>query len=252
MTDKMIKPEKDKSNFTCPVCNVVAQQDWINSHILSERIISFNNHRYLEQRGRFNRYVLDEIKSFIERTLNQNIYNFIREIIPNSLSISRCNACEDISIWVGDKMIHPKQLTAPLAHKDIPESVKELYEEARLISSDSPRAAAALLRVALEKLTEELGEKTGNLNIRIGNLSKKGLPKSVINSLDIVRIVANEGGSHSGEIDLTGADSVEIVDRLFWLVNFIIEKTISDSKEIGQQFSDLPQHKKDGIEDRDK
>ena len=42
-------------------------------------------------------------------------------------------------------MIYPKKLIAPLAHCDMPAPVKELYEEARQISNDSPRAAAALL-----------------------------------------------------------------------------------------------------------
>jgi len=43
-----------------------------------------------------------------------------------------------------------------MPHLDMPDTVKELYNEAREIASESPRAAAALLRLALEKLTEEL------------------------------------------------------------------------------------------------
>jgi len=53
-------------------------------------------------------------------------------------------------------MIHPRKLTAPIPHSDMPDDVKEIYEEARNISDISPRAAAALLRVALEKLTFHL------------------------------------------------------------------------------------------------
>ncbi len=77
------------------------------------------------------------------------------------------------------------------------------------------------------------------------------MPKAVIDSLDIVRIFANEGGSHAGEIDLTGADGEEIVNRLFWLVNIIVEKTISEPKEIAKHFNKIPQNKKDGIKNRD-
>lgn len=72
-----------------------------------------------------------------------------------------CGSCHKYSIWFDKKMIYPKKLTAPLAHAEMPDSVKKLYEEARQISNDSPRSAAALLRVTLEKLTEELGEKKG-------------------------------------------------------------------------------------------
>lgn len=149
-------------------------------------------------------------------------------------------------------MVYPNILTSDLPHVDMPDSVKELYEEARLVANCSPRAAAALLRVALEKLTEELGETKGNLNTRIKNLKSKGLPEKAIQSLDIVRIFANEGGSHSGEIDLSGADNSQIVDSLFWLVNFIVEKTISENNQIDLIYSKIPKHKIEGINNRDR
>ncbi len=203
------KPGYKKINFYCPICNVLAHQEW-----------------------------------------NYNLQS--RNGYGTKIDITRCQNCGHYSIWFDKKMIYPKILTAPLAHTSMPNSVKELYEEARQISNDSPRAAAALLRVSLEKLTEELGEHKGALNTRIGNLYKKGLSKNIIRSLDIVRIYANEGGSHIGEIDLTNKDGAEIVDKLFWLVNIIVEKTISEPQEIEKQFSQIPQDKKDGIKNRDK
>jgi hypothetical protein len=171
-----------------------------------------------------------------------------------------CVRCKKCSLWkykwsnhfYDTSMIYPQKLTAPIADDDMPDGVKELYNEARAISALSPRAAAALLRVSLEKLTEHLGENTGDLNTRIGNLKKQGLPAKVIQSLDIVRITANEGASHAGEIDLTGKDNSEIVSRLFKLVNFIVEKTITDSKEIENMFCALPENKREGIKNRDK
>jgi len=50
-------------------------------------------------------------------------------------------------------MIRPNVSNAPLPHEDMPDDVKEIYEEARQVSVFSQRAAAALLRVSLEKLT---------------------------------------------------------------------------------------------------
>ncbi|MBB1578956.1 MAG: DUF4145 domain-containing protein [candidate division SR1 bacterium] len=138
-----------------------------------------------------------------------------------------------------------------MPYLDMPDAVKELYNEAREIAGKSPRAAAALLRVALEKLTEELGETTGNLNTRIRNLQKQGLSEKVIKSLDILRITANEGGSHAGQIDLTGADNSDVVIKLFKLLNFIVEKTITENNEIDELFDLLPEDKKKGIENRD-
>lgn len=149
-------------------------------------------------------------------------------------------------------MIYPKKLTAPLSHLDMPEDVKEIYEEARNVSDISPRASAALLRVALEKLTIHLGESEWSLNTRIGNLSKQWLPEKVIKSLDIVRITANEWWSHIWSIDLTWEDNSEIVNKLFRLINFIIEKTITENNEIDEMFEDLPEDKKQWVENRDK
>jgi hypothetical protein len=178
-------------------------------------------------------------------------YRDTRASISN-LHVASCQNCKRLSIWYEQKMVHPKKLTAPLAHEDMPNSVQVIYNEARNVAPDSARAAAALLRVALEKLTEELGETEGNLNTRIGNLKSKGLPQKVIQSLDVVRIFANEGGSHAGEIDLSGKDNEEIVIKLFKLINFIVEKTITENNEIEAMYGTIPDNKRDGIDNRDK
>ena len=172
-------------------------------------------------------------------------------ITINWVNVEYCEKCKDFSVWRDGKMISPAKVTAPIAHKDMPEEVKEIFNEARNIADLSPRAAAALLRVSLEKLTECLWETDWNLNTRIGNLRKQWLPEKVIKSLDIVRITANEWWSHAGSIDLTWEDNASIVNRLFALVNFIIEKTISENNEIDNIFDSLPEEKKKWVEVRD-
>lgn len=217
MNDNYVTPSFGKNDFHCPFCNVHSHQKW----------------------GKLRIYNLEDKTYFV-----------------TSFYSSECNHCKELSIWLEyeGKMIYPKILTVPIAHNDMPESVKELYEEARNISNDSPRAAATLLRCALEKLTEELGEGEGegNLYTRIGNLVKRGLPPRVQQALDTVRITANEGGAHSGQIDLTGKDSKEIVDGLFKMVNFIVEKMIKEPREIDEHFFSLPKEKIEGVENRDK
>lgn len=204
-------PSYKGSNFDCPHCGVRSSQGWVWLRTNSGRSVD------------------------------------------NDLEIAFCEdkECKKFSLWLDGEMIYPRKVTAQIAHEKMPEDVKVIYDEAREVSSISKRAAAALLRVSLEKLTVHLGETKGNLNSRIGNLSRKGLPKSVVDSLDIVRITANEGGSHAGEIDLTGQDTAEVVNRLFWLVNFIVEKTIAEPENIQEMFDGLPEEKKKGIEQRD-
>lgn len=199
--------------FNCPHCWAFSHHTWHNMH-------------YYDSRGH-------------ERSLN--------------LQISICVRCEEYCIWntENEQMIRPNLLTAPLPHEDMPEEVKELYEEARQVSVFSPRAAAALLRVSLEKLTACLWESKWNLNTRIWNLKKQWLPEKVIQSLDILRINANEWWSHAWEIDLTWADNQKIVNGLFFLVNFIVEKVISEPKKIDEMYWELPENKIKGIENRD-
>ena len=170
-----------------------------------------------------------------------------------NLKVSICAKCENYAIWNKDSkiMIRPNVSPAPLPNEDMPSDVKEIYEEARQVSAFSPRAATALLRVSLEKLTANLWETEWNLNTRIWNLNKKWLPEKVIQSLDILRITANEWWSHAWEIDLTWADNQEIVNGLFFLVNFIVEKVISDNKKIDEMYANLPEDKIKWIKNRD-
>lgn len=163
----------------------------------------------------------------------------------------RCHSCNNYSVWFKGKMIFPSGSNIPMPHTDMPESVKEIYNEAREIASKSPRAAAALLRLALEKLTEELWETNWKLNTRIGNLKKKWLPEKAIQALDIVRITANEWGSHLGQINLTGSDNADLVNQLFFLLNFIVEHVITVNNQLDAMYAALPEDKKKGIENRD-
>lgn len=146
-------------------------------------------------------------------------------------------------------MIYPLASTASFSNPDMPDKIKEIYEEARATYSISPRASAGLLRVCIEKLTEELGEKEGKLNTRIANLVKKGLPTEIQQALDIVRVTGNDK-LHSEQIDLN--DSSDTTHSLFDIVNIIVQTMISNKKQIDNMYKQLPKEKLEGIANRDK
>ena len=98
-------------------------------------------------------------------------------------------------------MIYPFNGSAPLPNPDLPEDIKEDFEETRNIVELSPRGAVALLRLAVQKLCKELGEKGEHINTDIKNLVSKGLPEKMQKALDSVRVVGNNA-VHPGQIDL--------------------------------------------------
>lgn len=145
-------------------------------------------------------------------------------------------------------MIHPSIKAAPMAHPDMPPDVAIDYDEARNIAQDSPRGAAALLRLCVQKLCKHLGEPGKNINNDIGSLVKKGLPVEIQQALDIVRVVGNNA-VHPGEI--SSADVQQVAATLFELVNHIVEDRISRPKKLATLFTSLPQKALDGIANRD-
>ena len=106
-----------------------------------------------------------------------------------------------------------------------------------------------MLRLAIQKLCIDLGEKGKDLNEGIGNLVKKGLPSLVQKSLDAVRVIGNEA-VHPGTLDLK--DDRDTATTLFKLVNIIAEQMISNQKHVDEIYSKLPEGKRQAIEERDK
>lgn len=174
----------------------------------------------------------------------------------NGFFASQCDRCEGYSFWrmisrdespVFD-LIYPNVVIAPLPADDLPEEIKVDFEEARQILRKSPRGAAALLRLAIQKLCKHLGEPGKDINTDIASLAQKGLDPMIVQCLDIVRVVGNES-VHPGSMDLN--DTPEVALELFGLVNLIVEEKITRPKKIKNLFGLLPAEKRKGIEKRD-
>jgi hypothetical protein len=152
-------------------------------------------------------------------------------------------------IWREKKAIWPLVSRAPEAHSDLPDQIKADFEEARQIYNASPRASAALLRLCLQKLCKHLGASGKNINSDIQHLYDEfGLGRRVRDSMDILRVVGNNA-VHPGEIDLE--DNQEISLGLFQILNFIVDKAISEPAQIDLIYSKLPETAREAIERRD-
>ena len=170
------------------------------------------------------------------------------DIILPALQYARCVKCNSYSLWHFEKMLYPEGSGEP-PNQDLDDDIKVDYLEARSIANKSPRGAASLLRLCVQKLCKQLGEKGKDINEDIGNLVSKGLPVKIQQSLDIVRVIGNNA-VHPGQIDLK--DDVETANKLFKLVNIIAFTMITHPKEIADMFDEkVPQTAKDGISKRD-
>ena len=203
-----IPPQVFATKFTCPHCSAIAKQSW------QARMPNFGHH-------------------------GDDTHNVIR--------VATCDHCGKISLWYLEHMVYPDRGNAPPPNPDMPASVKTYYEEAAAVAAKSPRAAAGLLRLALQVLCKELGEAGENINADIGALVKKGLPPTVQQSLDVVRVTGNHA-VHPGQID---TDDEQVVDALFSLVNVIVEYMVALPRRVGALYDALPTGALEQIKTRD-
>ena len=215
MSKKYITPEKGLNSYTCPHCNTISQMETETHYFKTDIVGSIGG-------------------------LN---------IVNNRLTIHRCRCCGKKIIWIDDVYVYP-DIVAEEANTDMPESVKQLYNEAGLIYNKSPRAACALLRLAIDRLCNELGENNRDINKNIGALVEKGLPQSVQKALDVVRVVGNKA-VHPGQIEFD-VDDKNTATMLMHLLNIIVERMISEPNEINSLYQSLPESVKESIEKRDK
>ena len=146
-------------------------------------------------------------------------------------------------------MIYPEDSGVQPPNPDLRDDIKEDYLEAKGIANKSPRGATALLRLSIQKLCEQLGEKGKNINNDIANLAKKGLPPKIQQALDIVRVIGNNA-VHPGQIDIR--DDRDSAMKLFELINLIADVMITQPKQVEKLYESLPKSKREAIQKRDK
>jgi len=207
-SEKLVPPSLNASAFTCPNCSAYARQRWSNGHVNI-------NGKYLT--------IAD-------------------------LFIGQCDHCTRWHAWLGPTLVYPAASAVPKPNADLSADIKRDYQEAAAVVSASPRAACALLRLAVQKLCKELGEPGKNINDDVGSLVKKGLPERFAKALDIVRVVGNNA-VHPGEMDLT--DDAETALKLFTFVNLLADAMLTQPKNINALFDALPDGAKAAIKKRD-
>jgi uncharacterized protein DUF4145 len=166
----------------------------------------------------------------------------------SQVSRVRCLVCGGFTLWLETQMIDPRGKYGPPAHASTPDNVLELYEEARDVGGASRRAAAALLRLALQTLLTDLEPGHANLNATIGALVDRNLDPQVQQAMDVLRVIGNNA-VHPGEVQLD--EDPELVPALFELINLVVEQLIARPERVSALFDALPAGAREAVERRD-
>ncbi|MDO9266805.1 MAG: DUF4145 domain-containing protein [Sulfurimonas sp.] len=206
---KYYPPIFQEKQFNCVHCGVFAKQNWFSTEYLDG-------------------------------------YN--RPSLEYSLCI--CEHCEKESLWKDETetLLDPRETIHLPSHEDMPQEIKSLYDEALSVVDLSPKAAGALLRLAMQHLMPLIGANTGKLDKDIAKLVSEGLPEQVKQALDYCRVIGNNA-VHPNEINLD--DTPEMAHTMFEMINFIVEEKIAKPNRIKEMFNKLPSGAIASIEKRD-
>lgn len=258
-------PSIHLTSFACPHCGAHATQHWFYARLekctgdnpipiifSKEKLEKFE--AQLSGMTEDDRAPMEGVLKYYSRLLQgepfldeDNKQDIYRAPTLGNIFVSRCYTCKRLALWLHDCLLYPPTMAGPAPNTDLSADVMRDYEEARSILDLSPRGAAALLRLAVEKICIELGAAGNDINVQIADLVSKGLPDEVQQALDAVRVIGNEA-VHPGKLDLR--DDRDTAMSLFNLVNFIVEDRITRPRQRSAIYGMIPEGKRKAIEAR--
>ncbi len=213
MENNYIKPNLSSNHFTCPVC-----------------------------------FVASTFSPLVELPFSET-----KTIDKGAIKVlylqSRCSRCNNNILWTSDhsldrfgnrlnllesRIIFPRMSIAPMPNKDIKGNDLDLYNEARWIFEDSPRAASALLRGLLENFLKRLFEiPDSNLGIILNRPEVKiGLGRNIFNYLINLKNISNDS-IHSSKMVYDNENRDDVI-KLFSGINIVFSRLVSEENEIMQ------------------
>lgn len=257
MTKKSVQPSIKETAFDCPHCGAYTTQEWYSLYAKEidrgTRIPFIPNeesHKDIVSDKNLNDEMRSALINWLAKiSLGEVIIERHKDSLyglydASNIFLSECYNCNKIAVWVYNRLLFPPLRSGQPANPDLPDQTRRDYEEAQSIVNLSPRGAAALLRLCIQKLCMHLGEKGKNIDDDIASLVAKGLNPIVQKSLDVVRVVGNEA-VHPGHLNLK--DDPDTANTLFTLVNLIVDQMITHPKTVDAMYGKLPESKKAAI-----
>ena len=201
-------PSFKEKDFTCPHCRAFAQQFWFETRVY----------------GSNDDFELDLFQ------------------------VSKCARWRDLGSGLGGGLMHPATRRAPPANPDLADEIKRDEDEAAGIEQRSPNGAAAHLRLCLQRLCGDLGQKGENIYADLKAPVLDGLPVEIQQARDVVRVFGNDA-AHPGTIDRE--DNPEMVSTLFPLITAMADRMITQRKTVAELYGALPPGVSKQIKKRD-
>lgn len=199
----------------CPNCKNHAQVTWARLFFWWPSSFGSYDLRAMEQQWFDFHLAIGSSQEWIATNPNVTIKE-LNKTAQQVMVIGRCLLCKQVSAHSLDgALLWPRESEIAPANPDMPEDIREHYNEARLISEQSPRAAITLLRYCIQKLLRD-GGYNGTLRSQIAALSRDGGSRRLKRALEAVQLVGNSA-AHEDEI----AWDVQDVETLFTLVNLV-------------------------------
>lgn len=231
---RIIAPEPLRNSFTCPYCETTAVQAWY----------AIESARSVYPAHAVGDYVCDPDGDLYSCIMRGG--GFSRSTGNPELAhwgISECSNCSGLMVWRNDQIMYPEVCPVEEPNEDMPEDVQKVYTEAAQVYSRSPRASAALLRLALQMLLKQIlgSESRSAIYDDLKTLVEKGANSQIIKVMDIIRFEGNES-VHPGEIDLN--DEPDTARILFTFINMIVEQFFSGQRRIDELYARIPERKR--------
>jgi hypothetical protein len=235
---KHVSPAIDHLAFNCPHCHALARQFWFSVHadplkadekpvLATAETVKALTFGDVEEDER------DRKLKWAERMASGRpfleVHRQFRNRDVQNASISYSFNCNEMCLWVCDQLVWPRPPGDPEPTLHASPDARRDYEEASQTLEASPRGAAALLRLAIEKLCKELGDSSERLKDDIAFLVQEDVNARVQKVLDAMRIIESNA-MPPGQIG--GEDNRATAETLSGLVNLICEKMIMEPRHL--------------------
>jgi hypothetical protein len=242
---KHVSPAIDQLVFNCPHCHALVRQFWFSVHadplkadekplVATEETVKAVTFGDAEEDER------DRKLKWAERMASGRPFLEVQRQFRNrdvqNVSISYCFNCNEMCLWVCDQLVWPKRAGDPEPKLHASPEIRCDDEVASKPLEASPRGAAALLRLATDKVCKELGEWEQGPKPEIAPPLQEEIDARVQKVLDAMRII---------ESDATPPDQTSVghdratAETLSGLVNLMCEKMIMEPRHLQAVYTKL-------------